>query len=56
VTIPLGFLGQGPYQMAVISDGTSDTTFAERSATVSSSDSLAVSIRARGGFVAKLTP
>jgi hypothetical protein len=56
VTIPLAFLGQGSHQMAVISDGTSDTTFAERSATVSSSDSLAVSIRARGGFVAKLTP
>jgi alpha-glucosidase len=56
VTIPLGFLGQGTHQMTVISDGSSDTTFAERSATAAPSDSLMVSIRARGGFVAKLTP
>jgi hypothetical protein len=55
-SVPLAFLGTGTYQMTVISDGSSDTTFAERAASVTATDSLTVSVRARGGFVARLTP
>ena len=52
----LGFLGAGTYTAAVISDGSSDTTFSERSASVNATSPLAVSLRARGGFVARITP
>jgi hypothetical protein len=52
----LGFLGAGTYTAAVISDGSSDTTFSERSASVSATSPLAVSLRVRGGFVARITP
>jgi alpha-glucosidase len=54
--VNLGFLGAGSYTAAVISDGSSDTTFSESSASVSAGTSLAVSLRARGGFVATITP
>jgi alpha-glucosidase len=56
LTINLGFLGAGSYTATVIADGTSNTTFGERSESVTASGSLAVSMRARGGFVVRLAP
>jgi alpha-glucosidase len=52
----LGFLGAGTYTATIIADGSSDTTFSERSAQVGATSPLAVSLRARGGFVARITP
>jgi len=54
--VNLGFLGAGGYTAALIADGSSDTTFSESSAAVSAANPLAVSLRARGGFVARITP
>jgi hypothetical protein len=56
LTINLGFLGTGSYNATVIADGTSNTTFSERTETVTAAGSLSVSLRAQGGFVARLTP
>jgi hypothetical protein len=56
LTVSLGFLGQGSFTAAVITDGASNTTFSERTETVTASASLAASMRARGGFVARLAP
>jgi alpha-glucosidase len=55
VTVPLSFLQAGPdHQMLRIADGSSNTTFSELLDTVSSTRSISVSMRARGGFVARL--
>jgi hypothetical protein len=51
----LGFLGDGAYDATVISDGATNTTFAERSEVVSAAGALRVSLPPRGGFVATLT-
>ena len=56
LTINLGFLGTGSYNATVIADGTSNTTFSERTEAVTAAGSLAVALRARGGFVARLAP
>jgi hypothetical protein len=52
----LAFLDPGPYDAAIISDGTSSTTFAERSEVLAAGDVLKVSLPPRGGFVVTLTP
>ncbi len=54
--LDLGFLGAGTFSAAVIADGNSDTTFSERTASVSAGAPFAISLRARGGFVATITP
>jgi hypothetical protein len=57
VTIPLSFLPPGTsYRMTRIADGASDTTFDELTRDVAATDSFPVSMRARGGFVVRLTP
>jgi hypothetical protein len=56
LSLSLAFLGAGSYDATVISDGNSDTSFSESSASLSAADSLSVSLRARGGFVARFTP
>jgi hypothetical protein len=54
--VNLGFLGAGTFSAAVIADGNSDTTFTERTEAVSAASALAISVRARGGFVVRITP
>jgi hypothetical protein len=56
LALSLAFLDSGSYDATVISDGGSDTTFDETSQSLTTSDSLNVSLRARGGFVARLVP
>jgi alpha-glucosidase len=56
LVMPLSFLATGQYTMTVIADGSDDDSFSESSATVTATDSLDVSLRPRGGFVARLTP
>jgi hypothetical protein len=54
--VPLSFLGAGNFSAAVIADGADDDSFAESSSGVTAGDVLPVAMRARGGFVATLTP
>ncbi|MBN1130373.1 MAG: glycoside hydrolase family 97 catalytic domain-containing protein, partial [Chitinispirillaceae bacterium] len=55
VTVPLSFLVPGVrYQMLRIADGTSNTTFGELLDTVVSTESITISMRSNGGFVARL--
>jgi alpha-glucosidase len=55
VTVTLGFLASGAsYAVSLIADGTSNTTFAESTNTVTAAGSFPVSMRANGGFVARL--
>ncbi len=54
--LPLQFLAPGGYDAHVIADGDSDDAFSESSKQVTRADVLRVPIRARGGFVATLSP
>jgi alpha-glucosidase len=57
MTLSFSFLRAAPasYQLNLITDGTSATSFSQRTDTVSSADSITVNVPARGGWVAKLT-
>jgi alpha-glucosidase len=57
VNVNLSFLRAAPakYRMTLISDGATAATFAERSATVSATDSIQVDMPLRGGWVARFT-
>jgi hypothetical protein len=50
-TVPLDFLGAGPWTAAIIRDGSSDRTFDTEARNVTSNDHLTILARARGGFV-----
>lgn len=54
--LSLSFLGEGSFAATVMSDGPDDDSFAEATSSVTRSDALPVSLRARGGFVVTLTP
>jgi hypothetical protein len=54
--LDLSFLSEGSFSASVIADGPDDDSFAETTTGVNRSDALAVSMRARGGFVATLAP
>ncbi|MEO7190776.1 MAG: glycoside hydrolase family 97 catalytic domain-containing protein [Vicinamibacterales bacterium] len=54
-SVRLNFLGAGPWQMTLIQDGASDREFASRTAAVTGADVIAVPMRARGGFVMRIT-
>jgi hypothetical protein len=57
MNVSFSFLRAAPasYQLTLITDGTSATTFSQRADTVSSGDSTKVNVPARGGWVAKFT-
>ncbi|MEO8183195.1 MAG: glycoside hydrolase family 97 catalytic domain-containing protein [Deltaproteobacteria bacterium] len=54
--VSLSFLGTGSFSANIISDGADAVSFAESATTVTPSDVLPVSMRARGGFVVTLAP
>lgn len=53
--VALDFLGAGSWRASIISDGTADREFGAADRTVTSTDVLVIPMRARGGFVARLT-
>jgi hypothetical protein len=53
--VSLGFLGAGAWQMTLIADGATDREFAARTTSVAATDVVEVPMRARGGFVMRLT-
>jgi hypothetical protein len=54
-TVALSFLGsQGPWNLTLIRDGEDDRSFATASRPVTPKDTIAVPMRARGGFVMRL--
>jgi alpha-glucosidase len=53
--IDLSWLGDGTFSASLISDGPNDDSFAETARSVTRNDTLPVSVRPRGGFVATLT-
>jgi alpha-glucosidase len=54
--VALSFLGAGTFSATIIADGANDDSFAESASSVTAGDVLPISMRARGGFVATLTP
>jgi hypothetical protein len=54
--LDLSFLGEGTFSASVIADGADDDSFAETTSSVTRSDILPLSMRARGGFVVTLAP
>src|SRR6185295_9811541 len=52
--VVMSFLAQGPWQMTLIRDGVDDRSFASSARPVTGKDTIAVPMRARGGFVMKL--
>jgi alpha-glucosidase len=54
--VALSFLGEGRFSASVIADGADDDSFSETTSSVTTSDTLPISMRARGGFVVTLTP
>lgn len=54
--VPLGFHVPGTWSASIIRDGDGDRTFASETKAVSSTDGVAISMRARGGFVLRLVP
>jgi alpha-glucosidase len=56
LTVKLSFLGAGRFSASVITDGPDDRSFSESTSRVTASDVLPIAMRARGGFVATLTP
>jgi hypothetical protein len=55
MTVKLSFLPNAPatYQMTLITDGATATTFSESADTVGSGDSIKINTPLRGGWVAK---
>jgi alpha-glucosidase len=56
VSVPLGFLGSGSWTASVIRDGGADRTLASDTRTVTTQDTISISMRGRGGFVMHLVP
>ena len=57
LTVSLAFLDSGSYTATQIADGSTDRTFSDvTTRTVTATDSLTPSLRANGGFVARLAP
>jgi len=54
--LALSFLGEGSFSASVIGDGADDDSFSETTSSVTKRDLLALSMRARGGFVVTLAP
>jgi len=53
--VPMTFLGPGAWQVTVIQDGATDREFSSRTTAVASTDVIDVPMRARGGFVMRIT-
>ena len=56
VDVPLAFLGAGSWNTTLIADGDADREFRISTRRVSSTDTLSIPIRPRGGFVIRATP
>jgi hypothetical protein len=56
LSVPLSFLPQGAYRIALIGDGGSPDSFSEKTAEVQSGDAVQVDVLPFGGFVMEITP
>lgn len=54
--VGLSFLGPGTWLMTLIRDGAEDRTFDDSTRDVTAKDTIDVPMRARGGFVMRITP
>jgi hypothetical protein len=54
--LDLSFLGTGSWTLTLIRDGADDRAFADETRTVTAATRVAINVRARGGFVARVTP
>jgi alpha-glucosidase len=55
IRVPLSFLGDGQYKVALVRDGETDMTVAVENSTGKRSDSLTLNLRAGGGFVGRFS-
>ena len=53
--VPLAFLGAGSWSMTLIGDGAADREFKDSTRSVTSTEVVEVPMRARGGFVMRIT-
>ena len=56
LSVPLDFLGAGSFQMEVIGQGATPDAFTQSTSSVTSADSLQVTLGASGGLVVVLRP
>jgi hypothetical protein len=54
--VPLTFLGVGPYDVQLISDGEDDRSFTFATQRLDARDTMTVEMAPRGGFVARIVP
>jgi len=56
LSIPLGFLGSGPYTATIIGSGATATEWSSSTSTHTAQDSLTVDLLAKDGLVARFVP